>query len=335
MKRVVVFGATGNLGAYIATHLKEQGYDIIAVGHRKNDNGFFKSKGIEYFSVDIKDKTSFDVLPTTDIYAVAHFASSLPSRYAFDPVDLIESITIGTLNVLEWMRKVECTKIVFPQTPSDMAKYHNQAGLIPCDATRHFPLTGDHAIYTIAKNAAVDLMEHYQAEYGFHFFALRFFTIYQYHPNPYHYADFKRRMMPYRMLMDRASKSLPIEIWGDCSKSKEMVYIKDFVRLVQCCIESDKDGGCYNCGNGWQVSLDEQIKGIIEVFSPKEKRSEIIYLPEKPDPLQNGFDMTKTFTDFPSYRPQYSYIDQLIDFKKEMDEEPMALLWGTKEDYTE
>lgn len=34
-KKIVVFGATGNLGAYIAVHMKEQGYDVIAVGHRK------------------------------------------------------------------------------------------------------------------------------------------------------------------------------------------------------------------------------------------------------------------------------------------------------------
>ena len=29
MKRVIVFGATGNLGAYIALHLKSEGYDVI------------------------------------------------------------------------------------------------------------------------------------------------------------------------------------------------------------------------------------------------------------------------------------------------------------------
>lgn len=333
-KTIVVFGATGNIGAYSAVHLIEQGYNVIAVGHRESDNGFFASKGSTYYSVDITNPKSFDILPTNeDIYAVVHFASTLPSRYAYDPRDLFETITIGTLYVLEWMRKVNCKKIIFPQTPSDMAKYHNQPGLIPSDAPRHFPLTGDHAVYTIAKNAAVDLMEHYRAEFGIKFFALRFFTIYQYHPNAYHYANFKRRMMPYRMLMDRASKALPIEIWGDCKKAKEMVYVKDFVRLVQCCIESDCEGGCYNVGNGWQVSLEEQILGIIEVFSPIGKRSEVIYCPEKPDPLQNAFDVTKTFSDL-HYRPQYSYLDQLRDFKHEMETEPFAQLWGTKEDYT-
>lgn len=332
MKRVIVFGATGNLGAYIALYLKENGYDVIAVGHRKSDNGFFNSKMIEYYSVDIINKGGFDALPKSDIYAVAHFASSLPSRYAFDPNNLIESITIGTLNVLEYMRKIGCKKIIFPQTPSDMAKYHNCGMTIPEDAPRHFPLTGDHAVYTIAKNAAVDLIEHYHAQYGISRFVLRFFTIYQYHPNAYHYADFKRRMMPYRMLMDRAEKGLPIEIWGNCKKAKEMVYIKDFIRLVKLCVDSESEGGIYNVGNGWQVTLEEQIKGIIEVFSPKGKPSPIVYCPEKPDPLENAFDITKITNEF-GYRPQYSYIDQLNDFKREMKEEPMAGLWGTRKDY--
>ena len=41
------------------------------------------------------------------------------------------------------------------------------------------------------------------------------------------------------------------------------------------------------------------------------------------------FEITNEF----GYRPQYSYIDQLNDFKREMKEEPMAGLWGTRKDY--
>ena len=41
-KKVLVFGATGNLGAPIAVYLKENGYDVIAVGHRTSDNGFLE-----------------------------------------------------------------------------------------------------------------------------------------------------------------------------------------------------------------------------------------------------------------------------------------------------
>ena len=177
MKTVIVFGATGNLGAYIALHLKEKGCNVIAVGRRKDDNGFFASKGMKYLSVDITNFEDFKWLPQDEVDCVAHFAGELPSRYSFHASDLVQSITIGTLNVLEYMRSCGCKKIIFPQTPSDMCKYHNNGSVIPVDAPRHFPLTGDHSIYTIAKNAAVDLIEHYHAEYGFGRFILRFFTI--------------------------------------------------------------------------------------------------------------------------------------------------------------
>lgn len=269
--------------------------------------------------------------------AVCHFAGSLPSRYEYNPQDLIESITIGTLNVLLFMKEHNCKKIIFPQTPYDLAAYFDRfknGEKLSADLIRSFPLIGDHSVYTIAKNAAIDLIEHFHATYGFHRFILRFFTIYQYHPNAYHYINYKHSMMPYRFIMDRAMKGLPIEIWGDASKKKEMVYIKDFVELVANCVAADIEGGIYNVGNGWQVSLEEQIKGIIEVFSPKENPSKIIYAKDKPDPLENAFDISKTVREL-NYHPHYSYIEQLKDFKHEMEIEPFAQLWGTKKDYQE
>ena len=45
MKNAVVFGATGQLGCYSALALKDNGYNVYAVGRRKEDNGFFKQKG--------------------------------------------------------------------------------------------------------------------------------------------------------------------------------------------------------------------------------------------------------------------------------------------------
>lgn len=334
MKIVIVIGATGNLGAYISMQLANDGYKVIAVGGRKSDNGFFTSHGMTYISMDVRKKEDFEKLPNENVYAIAHFAGSLPSRYAFDPQELIDSITKGTLNVLEYMRKVGCERIVFPQSPHDISCYLNKGKPLTPDLPRTFPLTGDHSVYVIAKNAACDLIEHYHAQFGFKRYILRFFTIYQYHPNAYHYADFRRRMMPYRMLMERAMNSEPIEIWGNASIAKEIVYVKDLARLVSICIGSNKEGGFYNVGNGWQVSLDEQIKGIIEVFSPQDKKSPIIYCPEKPDPRFTALNIKKLEEDF-NYKPKYSYLDQLRDFKHEMETEPFALLWGTKEDYTE
>ena len=40
MKTIIIFGATGGIGAYTALHLHEsKKYKVIAVGNRKSDNG--------------------------------------------------------------------------------------------------------------------------------------------------------------------------------------------------------------------------------------------------------------------------------------------------------
>jgi len=205
-KRIVVFGATGNIGAYLAVHLKQEGYDVIAVGSRKSDNGFFADFEIKYYSVDIRNIESFNRLPQKDIYAVVHFAGILPSRYEYDSNILIDSITRGTLNVLEYIRVSGGEKIIFPQTPFDLWYLHNTSIPLDPDLRRDFPRTGDHSVYTIAKNAAIDLIEYYYNTFGIKRFILRFFTVYQYHPNPYHYSNGIKKMMPYRILIERVLK---------------------------------------------------------------------------------------------------------------------------------
>ena len=332
MKTIVVFGATGNLGAYIAVDLKAHGYNVIAAGHRKSDNGFFASHGMDYVSIDINDKNSFLKLPQRGVYAVAHFAGELPSRYNYQPAKLLDSIILGTFNVLDYMITVGAKKIVFPQTPFDLYKYHNTKMAIEADMPREFPLTGDHSIYTIAKNAAVNLIEHYAATYGISWYVLRFFTIYEYHPNPYHFSHYQYQKMPYRILIDKAKKGETIEIWGDPSRRKEIVYIKDFTQCVRKAIESDIAGGTYNVGGKETVSLEEQIRGIVEVFSQKDNKSKIIYRPDMPNALEAHFDISKTKKEL-GYEPQYSYIDAMNDFFHEMKTEPFAQLWGKGSDY--
>lgn len=43
MKTIMVFGATGLLGAYISLHFHGKGWKVIAVGRRKSDNGLWHS----------------------------------------------------------------------------------------------------------------------------------------------------------------------------------------------------------------------------------------------------------------------------------------------------
>lgn len=331
--KIVVFGATGGIGAYTLLHLLEKSkYELVAVGHRKNDNGFFESKGIPYYSVDIADYKTFDCLPKEDVFAVVNLAGVLPA-IKYDPRLFVSSFTMGQLNVLEYMREIGCKKIIFAQTPADLWYLQNTTDPMPADAQRSFPPSTDHSIYTIAKNAAIDITQYYQNTFGIQWFALRFFNVYMFNPNPFYHVDGIKRWISFRLLIEKAKKGEDIEVWGDPTRSKEMVYVKDVAQLISQCIEDKEHGGMYNVGSLHQVTLEEQIDGIIEVFA-KDKKSKKVYRPDKPDALFNHLDISKTIKEL-GYAPKYNYFDWLKDFKEEEKLNRFERIWGKKEDYQE
>ena len=331
MKKIIVFGATGNLGAYISIHLHKLGYNVIAVGHRKKDNGFFEEYGIPYYSVNIEKEEYFDILPHENIFAVLHFAGVLPAvMKGFSATPYIQSIIQGTLNVLEYSRMVGAERIIFPQTLFDIHHLFGTKVPIPADSQRHVP-EGDHWMYVIAKNAACDMIEHYYREYGIKRFIFRLSRIYLYHPNPFTYTNGKKTLVSDRALIYKAMKGEPIEIWGDPYRLLETISVYDFLQIIEKALVANVDGGIYNVGCGG-TTLEERIRGIIDVFCPAGNKSEVIYCPEKKNGTQFVLDIQKTIFEL-NYEPKYSWRDYLVKFKEEMETQPFAKIWGYETDY--
>lgn len=332
MKTILIFGATGTLGAYISLHFHKLGYRVLAVGHRKSDNGFFADYNIPYYSVDISEKSDFKNLPTKNIDIVAHFAGALPaSMKGYNGELYIDTVIKGTYNVLEFMRENNIPKIIFPQSLFDVSYLFGSRTPIPADAEMKAPLDGDHAMYVIAKIAAVQIIEHYYKTHGIKRFILRLSRVYAYHPNPYTFTDGEKVMVSDRLLMQKAEKGEPISIWGDANRLLETCCMEDFLQIVEKCAESPLDGGLYNIGSGGST-LDERIHAIVDIFSNPQNKSEISYEPEKRSAMQFTLDITKTKSEL-GYKPQYSWKDYCKWFKKERELQRFAKLWGTEDDY--
>ena len=330
MKRIVVFGATGNLGANICLHLKDK-YEVIAVGRRKSDNGFFADYGMAYHSVDIGRKEDFEKLPQDNIYAVLNFAGALPaSMKGYDPELYISSVITGTLNVLEYTRKVKADRIVFPQSLFDISYLFGTKVPIPADSVRKAPYDGDHAMYVIAKNAAVDMIENYHSLYGLKRFIIRLSRIYSYDPNPYTFTDGEKVMVSDRYLIYQAMKGKDLEIWGEPDRLLETIHVYDFLQIVEKSLEADHDGGIYNAASGGST-IEERIRGIMEVFNPNPD-ARIVYRQEKPSASQFVLDYLKTVNEL-GYRPKYTWKDYLEYMKNEMEVQRFEKLWGRESDY--
>ncbi len=317
-KKIIIFGATGNVGSYLFKYATEffdsEEYEVIASGRRKTD--FFTKRGYKYYPVDLTKGEELEMLPTENVYAVMLLASEIPSYMEkYDASKYINSIIIGGYNVLEFCRKNQVNRILYTQTVFDISLYPHEV-LAP-DLKPNFSYTGDHAMYVIAKNTMLEMMEHYWQEYGLKKFVFRLPTIYSYSPYPYYFPKGIKTKRPVYLMIEKAMNSEPLEIYGDGSYAKDMVHVYDFSQELCKAVEAKVEGGLYNIGTGIPVTIEEQIRTIVDVFSPKDNPSPIFYRRDKT--CSGGFlmDITNARKDL-GYVPKYNCRALFEDYKYEM-----------------
>lgn len=318
-KKIIIFGATGNTGSFLTDYalnfFNNENYEIIASGRRQTD--YFEKRGILYYSVDVTKPEDFKKLPTENIYAVMLLSAQIPSYMdEYDGRKYVESIINGAFNVLEYCRKTHADRIIYTTTVFDQSGYPEGTILKPYMPPK-FDYTGDHAIYVISKNAALELIEHYHQEYGLKKFIFRLTTIYSYSPYPYYYPNGVKTMRPIYQMINKAINGEPLEIWGDPNYSKDMVHVNDFAQMLCRAVIVNRSEGFYNVGTGQPITIEEQIRTIVDVFSSPDKKSQIIYRPEKK--VSGGFlmDIENAKVEL-GYEPKYSFRDLMEDYKNEM-----------------
>lgn len=324
MKKIIIFGASGNVGSYVAkyasTYFDNNEYQIIATGRKQTD--VFETFGIKYVSLDINNIQDFENLPKEDVYAVVFLAAVIPSYMDnYDAHSYLNTNIMGFYNVLEYCRKNSVDRILYSTTVFDISLYTKDENveLFP-DMPKNFSYKGDHAVYVISKNTALELLEHYHQEYGIKKFVFRFPTIYNYSSYHYYYPNGVKTLRPVYRMIQLAKNGDPIELWGDPNYSKDMVYVDDCAQMLCKAIEVDRESGFYNVGTGVPVTLKEQIEAIISVFSPKDKKSEIIYRPDKKS--GGGFIMNiDNAKQELGYEPKFGVKDLFEEYKKEMEKE--------------
>lgn len=316
-KNVIILGASGTLGTYLTSALQEfENFNIYACGFRNLNETYLKSIGVNPVRVDINRKADFEQLPKENIAAVVQIAGVMPARMeGYNPYLYLETNVIGTLNVLEYCRLSKAPKYIFTQSHSDVAGHWNTGKLIPPDAQREIIYKGDHAVYIISKNTAVDLAENYFQDYGIKNVILRLPTIYSHRSIGDMYVNGQKSPIAYRFMIQKALAGEALEIWGDPEVTKDIVYVKDFTQLVIKSIISSKARGFYNVAYGEGISLENQVKGIADVFG--NGKIELIYKPDKPSQTSYLYDVENARRDL-DYNPSYDYYTMLKDMRDEM-----------------
>ena len=316
MKKVLLLGANGGTGKYFVDYFCEQNpEDVQLIGVGRHHCDFVESK-IDYILADITKKEDVKKLPK-DVYSVVLLAGAMPARMkGYDPEQYINTNIVGVFNILEYCVKNHVDRILFTQSFGDIKGKAEKELVLTPDMSPEFRYDTDHSVYVVSKNTAVELIKCYHAIHNLKAFIFRLPTVYSWSSNDSYYVDGVLRKRAWRLLIDKAINGEDIEVWGDSTRVKDMVYVKDFCQMLYKACFVDRDFGYYNVGTGVGTSLFNQIKGMIDVFGSEEKKSNMIMRPDKPNAPQYIMSIENAKKEL-AYIPKYNYFEMLLDMKKE------------------
>jgi UDP-glucose 4-epimerase len=319
-KNILVFGAAGFMGTYLIDALSKLNFDILASDISGIGEKYYKKKKIHYIHVDITKKEDFNKLPLKSYNTVIHLAATQPANVSeknYDPKDYINVNVIGTLNILEFCRKNKIKKIIYASSHRNtQALWVNNIALKEIDG-RGIKYDGDYAMFSISESAAQDCVLHYEAQYGLHGLIFRLPPVYGFGPHTEIFKDGKPIKTGFQIFIEKAKSCQPLEVWGDSSRGRDIVYIKDVISAFIKAINSETAKGLFNITSGKQLSLIEEVRTIAKVFWGDNTLPVIIERPEINNYIDTFvYDISKAKTEL-NWTPKYSFEDMLHDYIQE------------------
>ncbi len=167
-KKALIIGITGQDGAYLAKHLLDKGYEVTGSSRDVMASSFanLQTLGIrdkvKLVSVSINDfRSVFNAIQSFNPDEIYNLAGQTSVGLSFDqPVEAIESIAIGTLNILEVIR-LQNRPVRFYNAGS--SECFGDTGNTPANEQTPF---APRSPYAVAKSTAKWLINSYRESYG-------------------------------------------------------------------------------------------------------------------------------------------------------------------------
>lgn len=293
-KKVLVTGGAGFIGSSVAEYLLERGDDVVIVDEmndyydvelkkanlRRLLNAFSEPGRLSVYYGDICDENfMMKIFVAQNPKWVCHMAARAGVRPSIsDPYIYIHSNIKGTTQLLELSHKFGVQNFVFASSSSVYGG--SKSTFFSEDESVDNPVSP----YAASKKACELLAYTYHHLYGLNISALRFFTVYGPRGRP--------DMAPFKFI-DRVSRGLEIQQFGDGSSSRDYTYISDIVDGIVRSIDHQHKYEIFNLGKGDGTSLKEFIDLVQEHVG---KKAIIRELPNQPgDVPYTCADVTKAW----------------------------------------
>ena len=321
----LVIGASSFIGVYVVDELLKNNCKVIVTGRNNEFYNYYKGKGVDFYNLDLTQKEDFEKLPKEGIEGVVLLAGLLPANVNLKENEEIADKyflvnTIGTINVLEYCRKNNIKRVISTTSYADVINSWSKERYLTEDEPRNYKYSGDHAVYVFSKNAANDVLEYYNQQYGMKNAVFRFPMVYGVGPHGYFSVDGKKVKSGFQVFLDNAMEGKDICVYGDESIVRDVVYVKDVANAFYKALISEETYGLYNITSGAGLSLKEQAEIMAEVFQKNGNKSNVILKPEiKNNSNSFLFSIEKAKKDF-DYTPKFTDFKLMMkDYKKDLE----------------
>ncbi|KAL3785783.1 hypothetical protein HJC23_007339 [Cyclotella cryptica] len=266
-KKVLVTGGAGFIGSHVAEHLLERGDDVVIVDEmndyydvrikESNLSMLVEKFGdrVQVYRGNICDESfMLDVFEQTRPGWICHMAARAGVRPSIqDPYIYIQSNIVATTLLMELAHKFGVRNFVFASSSSVYGG--SKSTFFSEEENVDNPVSP----YAATKKACELLAYTYHHLYKLNVTGLRFFTVYGPRGRP--------DMAPFKFI-DRVSRGMEIQKFGDGSSSRDYTYISDIVDGVVRSIDRHYPYQIFNLGKGNGTSLNEFIS-IVEKHTGK------------------------------------------------------------------
>lgn len=318
---IIVFGAAGFIGTYLIDELLDENFNVTASDINKIGEMYYKKNNVPYFQIDITNADDFEKVKDLKFDTVIHLAALQPANVSeknFSPREYINVNVIGTINILDFCVRNKIKKIIYACSHRNTQGVWKKDTAIKESDGRSIKYHGEYAMFSISENTAQDCLRYYLEEYGIQTINFRLPPVYGYGPHTEIFKNGKPVITGFQTFIENAIACKPIELWGDSSVGRDIIYVKDVVSAFIKAINSKVAQGLFNITSGKYLTLKEQVDTTVKVFWGGKNKPEIIELPDKPHHMDSFlYDNSKAKQEL-NWSPQYSFEAMLLDYKKEM-----------------
>lgn len=312
---ILVCGGAGYIGSHAVKALLEAKREVIVLDNMQTGHIEAVPENVKLALGDLRDiEFLTKVFKENKIEGVIHFAAdSLVGESMTNPAKYFENNVVGSMNLLDTMRKNNVKNIVFSSTAATYGEPKN----IPILETDETVPTNP---YGESKLMVEKLLKWYDYAYGIKYTALRYFNVAGAYPTGEIGEDHnpETHLIPI-ILQVALGKREKIGIYGDDYPTEDGTCIRDYVHVMDLvdahilALDRLKNGGestVYNLGNGEGFSVKQVIDVARKVTKhpiPAEVSSR-----RAGDPAKLVASSEKAMEEL-NWKPKYSSLDSIIE----------------------